>query len=177
MHNDSDDNEALSAGALAALFSALAPGAPPPGLEPKLRARVAALRPPGSRATDAAPRSLPPATHAAEGTSGHAGLVTVRADAGAWRTVAPGVRAKLLANDDSANVRSLLVEFDAGAALPAHDHVAAEECLVLRGAVAIGDIVVRAGDYHRAPAGVPHGRVYSEEGVLMFVRGHFSEFE
>lgn len=166
MHNDSDDNEALSADALAALFSALAPVAPPPGVEAKLRAHMAA-----------APRSLHPTTHATQAINGHAGLVTVRADAGAWRTVAPGVRVKLLANDDSAHVRSLLVELDAGAALPAHDHVAAEECLVLRGAVALGDILVRAGDYHRAPAGVPHGRVHSEEGALMFVRGHFSEFE
>lgn len=170
MHNDSDDNEVLSADALAALFAALAPVTPPPGLEAKLRERIAALRAVGSR-------TMEPQSESTDSASSAPGLVTLRADADAWRTVAPGVRIKSLATEPDTQVRSLLVELDAGATLPPHNHAVAEECLVLRGAVALGDVVVRAGDYHLAPAGVPHGRVHSAEGVLMFVRGDFSEFE
>lgn len=168
MHNDTDDNETHSADALAALFAALAPVTPPPGLEAKLRERMATLR-------TAVPRAAEP--QAMTDRLSAVGLVTIRADAGAWRTVAAGVRIKSLATEPNSQVRSLLVELDAGATLPAHNHAVAEECLVLRGAVALGDVVVRAGDYHMAPAGVPHGRVYSAEGVLMFVRGDFSELD
>lgn len=175
MHNDSDDNEALSADALAALFAALAPITPPPGLEAKLRERIATLRTTAPHTTE--PRAVEPQTTPADSALNAAGLVTIRADAGAWRTVAPGVRIKSLGTESNTQVRSLLVELDAGATLPAHNHAVAEECLVLRGAVALGDVVVHAGDYHLAPAGVPHGRVHSAEGVLMFVRGDFSEFE
>ena len=149
MRDNIDDDDCLpTAETLAALFAALKPVAPPPGLESKVRARIAAT----------------PNT-----------LITVRADAGQWRELAPGVRVKVLTVDRSANTHSLLVEMDAGASMPAHDHATAEECLVLQGEVALGDIVVRAGDFHCAPAGVPHGPVFSAQGVLMFVRGDFSE--
>lgn len=146
--NIEDDDSLPSAETLAALFAALRPVAPPPGLEDKVRARIAA-----------APNTF----------------ITVRADAGHWHELTPGVRVKVLTVDSSANTHSLLVAMDAGASMPPHNHATAEECLVLEGEVALGDIVVRAGDFHCAPAGVPHGRVFSAHGVLMFVRGDFSE--
>lgn len=150
MHDNSNDFDPTPTDeTLAAMFSALTPVTPPAGLEAKVLARIAA-----------APKTL----------------VTVRADADGWREVAPGVRIKVLAVDAATNIQSLLVEMDAGASVPAHDHVATEECIIIRGEVAFGDIVARAGDFHLAPAGIPHGPIYSEHGVLMYARGDYREF-
>jgi quercetin dioxygenase-like cupin family protein len=62
-----------------------------------------------------------------------------------------------------------------GAVLPPHEHPADEECLVLEGEIEFGEIVARAGDYHMAPEGVPHGHTRSPKGGLMFVRGGIGE--
>ena len=43
--------------------------------------------------------------------------------------------------------------------------------MVLEGEVRIGDLVVRQGSYHLAPAGVPHEPISSESGALLFLRG------
>ena len=62
-----------------------------------------------------------------------------------------------------------------GASLPAHDHPADEECLVLEGEVMLGDILGRAGDYHLAPKGLPHGTITSKTGALLFIRAGITE--
>lgn len=144
MHDDDCDHDITNTAAIAALFAALQPVAPPTQIEAALLARVR-------------PRN--------------ATLVTVRADQGEWRQVAPGVRLKVLSVDAAARTRSFLIEMQPGAAMPAHDHIINEECLVLSGEAVLGDVVVRAGDYHLAPSGIPHGVVHTAVGVLMFVRG------
>ena len=90
-----------------------------------------------------------------------------------WEAIAPGIQRKILHADG--DVRSYFIRFAAGAAAPGHMHSCAEECLVLEGAIRIGDMLLRTGDYHRAAAATRHGDAMSETGVLMFVRGALEE--
>lgn len=98
----------------------------------------------------------------------HAPLVTLRAEEGRWREVAPGVELKPLYED--ATSHAFIVRLAPGAELPSHPHPADEECLVLEGEMHLGELQFRAGDYHVARAGSSHGRVTSPTGGVMYVR-------
>lgn len=95
-------------------------------------------------------------------------LLTVRADEGDWRELAPGAHAKLLYDDGV--TRSFLLRLAPGARLSAHGHSAEETCLVLEGSAQLGDMEVRAGDFHLAQPGSVHGEVASRSGALLFIR-------
>lgn len=97
------------------------------------------------------------------------GLITIRADAGDWQRFMPKVDMKVLMRQG--DTLTYLLRLEPGAVVPPHDHPQTEECVVLAGEARIGDLVVRAGDYHAAPAGKPHGLVSSESGALLFLRG------
>ncbi len=102
-------------------------------------------------------------------------FITLRAGEGEWIPLAPRVEMKLLHTDWTNLSRSFLLRLHPGATLPAHDHPADEECLVLEGEVMLGDIVGRAGDYHLAPKGLPHGTITSRTGALLFLRAGITE--
>ena len=98
-----------------------------------------------------------------------AGLSTVRADEGEWKSFMPKVQIKVLMREG--DTMSYLLRLDPGAMLPPHDHPQTEECVVLEGEVRIGEQVLRPGDYHVARAGHEHGLLRSETGALLFLRG------
>lgn len=79
----------------------------------------------------------------------------------------PGVRTKTL---DQHN-RAFLLDIEPGASLPMHRHHEDEECIVLRGSASLGDLKVNSGDYHMARAGSRHGKISSESGALLYLRG------
>jgi anti-sigma factor ChrR (cupin superfamily) len=95
-------------------------------------------------------------------------FVTVRAGAGRWVPIAPGVQSKTLHDDGT--TRSFLLRLEPGARLPSHGHAAEEACVVLEGSAQLGDIEVRAGDFHLALPGSVHGEVSSRTGALLFLR-------
>jgi len=97
------------------------------------------------------------------------GLITIRADEGDWQRFMPKVGMKVLMRQG--DTLTYLLRLEPGAVVPPHDHPLTEECVVLAGEARIGDLVVRAGDYHAAPAGRPHGLLSSENGALLFLRG------
>ena len=97
------------------------------------------------------------------------GLLTVRASEGEWKTFLPNVSIKVLRREQ--DTLTYLLKLEPGAALLPHDHPHDEECIVLSGEARIGDLVVRAGDYHCAYAGKPHGVITSEQGAVLFLRG------
>ena len=97
------------------------------------------------------------------------GLLTVRADEGEWKPFLPSVGIKVLRQE--ADTLTYLLKLEPGAALLPHNHPHDEECIVLSGEARIGDLVVRAGDYHCARAGKPHGTITSEKGAVLFLRG------
>ena len=95
-------------------------------------------------------------------------IVVVRAGEGEWHPIAPGVSAKVLYDDGIA--RTWLARMGPETSLPAHDHPADEECLVLEGTMEVDGIRVAAGDYQVAMRGTSHGPVHSTTGCLLLVR-------
>ncbi|MGH8751935.1 MAG: cupin domain-containing protein [Burkholderiales bacterium] len=94
---------------------------------------------------------------------------TIHAQEGPWIAVAPLVDMKVLRQDgDSA---SFLLRVQPGGKLPDHVHLEEEECLVLEGSLLLGEgVMLRAGDYHRAPKGSPHAPACTHTGALLFLR-------
>jgi quercetin dioxygenase-like cupin family protein len=97
------------------------------------------------------------------------GLLTVHTDEGNWKAFLPNVSIKVLRREQ--DTLTYLLKLEPGATLPPHDHPQDEECIVLSGEARIGDLVVRAGDYHCARAGKPHDVIRSERGAVLFLRG------
>ncbi len=100
------------------------------------------------------------------------GVVTVRADEGRWRKMAPGIDIKLLNFDEESRVRSALIRVQPGAVYPGHRHDGPEECLMISGDLAFGSLQLKAGDYHLAPKGMYHETARSEGGCLLFIRSY-----
>jgi quercetin dioxygenase-like cupin family protein len=95
---------------------------------------------------------------------------TVRAADDDWQMIADGVEQKILWR--AGDVVSRFYRLAAGSHLAAHAHAHEEECMLLAGDAYFGDILVRAGEFHLAPAGSAHGEISSEHGAVAFVRGH-----
>lgn len=95
---------------------------------------------------------------------------TVHADDGDWTSMAPGIDKKFLYRDPATGTESYLVRMQAGASIDMHQHPRAEECLVLEGDLAIGDLQLKAGDYHVAAQGTMHPALRSQGGAIVFVR-------
>ena len=68
-------------------------------------------------------------------------------------------------------VMSMLVRFEAGACVLDHQHAVDEDCLVLRGEMFLGDILLRTGDYQLAPAGGAHFDETSDVGATFYFHG------
>ena len=92
----------------------------------------------------------------------------MRSGTGQWIDFLPRVQIKLLHFDGRYN--SVLLRMAPGGSLPAHSHGDDEECMVLEGEVYLGDIRVKAGDYHLALKGSHHGELRSDTGALLFLR-------
>lgn len=133
-----------------ALLEAQSPILPPPERVSALRQRVLAV-------TQAAPAPVG-VEH-----------LTIRGADGLWVPLLPGISMKLLREDET--TRSYLLRMAPGATLPAHGHSHEEECMVLEGDVRLGDVQARAGDYHLARRGLPHGDLRTDGGCLLFLRG------
>ncbi|MFO0998225.1 MAG: cupin domain-containing protein [Alphaproteobacteria bacterium] len=97
-------------------------------------------------------------------------FVTIRAGVGEWTPLAPGIAVKTLFEDRIAGMRSILMRLEPGTTYDGHEHPADEECLMIEGEMTLGDITLKAGDYHLAPKGLPHGRVSSAKGAVVFIR-------
>lgn len=99
-------------------------------------------------------------------------VMTIKATKGDWITMIPGVQKKILNKDSSTGMQSYLLRMQAGATLPAHEHTADEECLMLEGDAMVGDIHLSTGDYHFALKGSRHGSVKTQNGCLAFLRSY-----
>ena len=125
---------------------------------------------------DAAPSVAPPSTLRAKvlarihGPTSMKELITLRGNEGNWIQVHRGIEIKVLFQDQDSKSRSLLMRVHAGASFPAHEHDGVEECLVLEGEFNMGDLTLRAGDYHLAPQGAAHTELTSRTGALLFFR-------
>ena len=134
---------------LSALFEAMTPIAPPAALRAKVLARL----------------------HAGD----DEGFITQRAPQG-WRSLIPGVEVKLLCRDEQAGTKSFLLRAQAGVSLPGHTHHGLEECMVLEGEFSMGDITLRAGDYHAAAEGTSHPAASTRTGVTVYLRAALADY-
>jgi quercetin dioxygenase-like cupin family protein len=95
--------------------------------------------------------------------------VTVTNKAGNWHGFLPGIQRKVL--HEQHGVMSYLLKFAPGAVLPAHRHPMDEECIVLEGALRIGDVALSAGGFHLARQGLPHADIVSDAGAVIYLHG------
>ncbi|NOX83508.1 MAG: hypothetical protein GXP06_11090 [Alphaproteobacteria bacterium] len=102
--------------------------------------------------------------------SGSRNSVTIRDNEGSWIAIAPGIRKKILYLDEAVRKEAYLLDFDAGASLPEHNHHATEDCLVISGDFRIGDLQLKAGDFHAAFAASQHLTCRSEHGCRLFIK-------
>ena len=86
-----------------------------------------------------------------------------------WKPLAyEGIRAKVLHNDPETGDRAALIELDAGAHYPLHDHPGGEHAFILEGELKSGGEVLHAGQYIHTPPGAPHA-VIARTKVRFFV--------
>lgn len=93
---------------------------------------------------------------------------TIRAEEGKWHELHPGVKLKLLYRDKT--TQTFLLDIAPNTIVPSHDHPSNEECFVMRGEAFVGDVHLRAGDYHFAHQGSRHTGLRSEIGALFLIR-------
>lgn len=135
---------------LAALNDAAASGdaggpSPPPGQFEKILARIdeAGLQLPGTR--------------------------TQRGTDALWKEIGPGITSRVLHVDRANNRISVLIRMTAGATYDAHSHDIEEETLVIEGDWRIGDLHLKAGDYHVASTRAHHCAGHTVSGCLIHV--------
>ncbi len=93
---------------------------------------------------------------------------TVRAQAGVWEPVAPGVERKLLW--ETADATSCMMRLAPGTSFPPHGHPLDEECVILEGSLRIGSVLLLPGDFHVGVKGIKHETVSTDDGVLCYLR-------
>ena len=101
---------------------------------------------------------------------------TIRSSDDRWHTVGPKLRLRVLHLDEAQQQVSFLLELAPGAVVPAHEHAIDEECIVVDGEVSIGDLRLRAGDFHLAHKGHAHGEMTSPKGSTLYLRGEIRPF-
>lgn len=92
-----------------------------------------------------------------------------RASEMAWEPLRHGVQIKpLYAQGERI---SMLVQFEPGASVPAHNHGHGEECLMVAGDLFLGDVLLRQGDFQFAPSGTGHDALQSDVGCVLYFHG------
>jgi anti-sigma factor ChrR (cupin superfamily) len=97
------------------------------------------------------------------------GTVTVRAGAGEWIEVSPGLKIKIMNRIEAANRQTFMAWLQPGAEYVDHDHDQDEEIYMIEGDLIIGDLVLNAGDFHVARAGRYHPVHRTRTGCLCLI--------
>jgi quercetin dioxygenase-like cupin family protein len=100
--------------------------------------------------------------------SGDQAFFTIRAAEGKWHDIHPGVKLKLLLRDET--TQTFLLDIAPSTIVPSHDHPSDEECFVMRGEALIGEVRLRAGDYHFAAQGSHHSGLRTDTGAMLFIK-------
>lgn len=97
------------------------------------------------------------------------GFLSLRADEGEWRELAPGVLEKRLFKDHTRGTVTSIYKLLPGTQAPQHLHHGVEECFVLTGDFRIHDEVLGPGDYHCAMPGTVHEIVSTVHGTTLLI--------
>jgi anti-sigma factor ChrR (cupin superfamily) len=93
---------------------------------------------------------------------------------GRWVKLLPMVYLKPLRIDREKREQTSLWRLEPGAVVPAHDHTADEECLVLDGKLLWDGVEYGRGDYLLARKGLHHTQFTSPTGALLMIRSELS---
>jgi anti-sigma factor ChrR (cupin superfamily) len=96
-------------------------------------------------------------------------LRIVRANAGGWHAMVPGVTAKSLYAEAAGGNAAMLLRMEAGAQFPPHWHAGVEHCYVLEGDLHFGDLALGPGDYQCAMASTTHITSHTEKGCMVLI--------
>lgn len=97
------------------------------------------------------------------------GTVTVRAGAGEWIGVSPGLKIKIMNRIEAINRQTFMAWLQPGAEYVDHDHDQDEEIYMIEGDLMIGDLVLKTGDFHVARAGRHHPVHRTKAGCLCLI--------
>lgn len=95
---------------------------------------------------------------------------TMRADGGRWSLRSEGVWIRLFDADKDTGINTYMLRCAAGAEIPHHRHPRDEHIFVLEGSISLGDLLLKAGDYHIAKQGSAHPVAKTAEGCVVLVR-------
>ncbi len=85
-----------------------------------------------------------------------------------WRALkTPGASLKLLTLNRESNYAVVMGRLEPGSHYPHHSHSSAENIFIVSGDLAIGDLRLKAGDFHQAAPGSDHEESYSETGCVI----------
>ena len=96
---------------------------------------------------------------------------THRSEAGAgdWIEAAPGLRIKIMNRIEAANRETFMAWLQPGAEYVDHDHDQDEEIYMIEGDLIIGEVVLKAGDFHVARAGRHHPVHRTKTGCICLI--------
>lgn len=97
------------------------------------------------------------------------GITSIPNQAMGWCEIMPGIRQKLLSRNG--DLASRYIALEPGASLSGESFQPFEECMMLSGEVFFGDILLQAGDFQTAAAGIESLDVFTDCGGMFFVRG------
>jgi anti-sigma factor ChrR (cupin superfamily) len=84
------------------------------------------------------------------------GTFTKRHGEGEWSEAGPGLKIRVMHENVALGRWTFMAKLEPGAEYGDHDHDQDEEIYMVEGDLIIGDLVLRAGDYHVAKAGKHH---------------------
>ncbi len=97
------------------------------------------------------------------------GTRTLRAGAGEWITVSPGLEIRIMNRIEALNRHTFMARLAPGAEYVDHDHDQDEEIYMISGDLIIGSVVLQAGDFHVAQAGRHHPVHRTRTGCLCII--------
>ena len=97
------------------------------------------------------------------------GTLTLRAGAGDWIDVSPGLKIKIMNRVEALNRQTFMAWLQPGAEYSDHDHDQDEEIYMIEGDLIIGDLVLKTGDFHIARAGRHHPVHRTKTGCLCLI--------
>ncbi len=97
------------------------------------------------------------------------GTFTLRAGSGEWTDVSPGLKIKIMHRVSALNRETFMAWLQPGAEYVDHDHDQDEEIYMIEGDLIIGDLVLKAGDFHVARAGRHHPVHRTKTGCLCLI--------
>ena len=97
------------------------------------------------------------------------GTITLRTGEGTWTELSPGLKIKIMNRIEALNRQTFLAWLQPGAEYIDHDHDQDEEIYMIEGDLIIGELVLKAGDFHVARQGRHHPVHRTKTGCLCLI--------